>query len=151
MRVQDVMSRAVQTVAAGAPAGDAWEQMTQRGIHHLVVVHDRKPVGVLSARDLGGAKGPALRRNRTVRELMTAPPVTVAPTATVRKAANLMRGRALGSLVVVDGGRVVGMVTVSDLLELLGRGIDKPTPTAARAALRHRVPHRHRDASAGAW
>jgi hypothetical protein len=45
---------------------------------------------------------------------------------------------------------LVGIVTVSDLLELLGRGVDGPAK-AARAPLRCRIPHRKRRGRAGSW
>jgi hypothetical protein len=62
-----------------------------------------------------------------------------------------MRGRSIGCLVVTNRGRVVGIVTVADLLELLGRGVERPTPTAKRWTLRHRTPHRKQPATPGAW
>ena len=68
--------------------------------------------------------------------------VTVEPTTTVRQAANLMRGRYLGCLPVVDGGKLVGMVTTSDLLELLGRGAIAPSPRAERWTLKGRGPRK---------
>lgn len=150
MRVQDVMTQAVQTVSPGSSAQDAWELMRQRGIHHLVVVRSARVVGVLSERDTGGRQSASARRGRTVEELMSGQVVTVPPSATVRKAANLMRGRSIGCLVVTDRGRVVGIITVSDLLELLGRGIDRPA-TDRRPSLRHRVPHRKQRTAAGVW
>jgi CBS domain-containing protein len=53
-------------------------------------------VGLLSHRDLGGVRGDLVRAGRTVAELMTPGAVTVTPTETLRKAANLMReGRRL--------------------------------------------------------
>ncbi len=55
---------------------------------------------------------------------MTELVLTVPPETTVRKAANLMRGRSFGRLVVANAGRVLGIVTVSDFLELIGRGLD---------------------------
>jgi CBS domain-containing protein len=82
---------------------------------------------------------------------MTKPVVTVGPTTTVRRAANLMRGRSLGCVVVTDRGRVVGIVTAADLLELLGRGSDRPVASARRWTLTHRVPHRKRRVATGVW
>ena len=82
---------------------------------------------------------------------MTAPVVTVTPTTTVRRAANLMRGRSIGCLVVTDRGRIAGIVTVADLLELLGRGADRSVQTPKRWTLRHRVPHRKGVAAGAAW
>jgi CBS domain-containing protein len=152
MRVQDVMTEGVQTVAPTSSADDAWELMRRNDFHHVVVTSDSRVVGVLSHRDAGGRRGAAVRRARTVEELMTRPVVTVEPTATVRKVANLMRGRSIGCVVVTDRGRVVGIVTVADLLDLLGRGIDRPAPPGRRWTLKHRTPHRRgRRAATGMW
>jgi CBS-domain-containing membrane protein len=61
----------------------------------------------------------------------------------VREAANLMRGHRAGSLPVVDGGKLVGIVTVWDFLDLIGRGADRPVAHAERWVLnnRGRTPH----------
>ena len=142
MRVQDVMTEGVKTIAPTATADDAWSLMRLHGIHHLVVTKANRAVGVLSDRDAGGRRGAAVRMNSSVAELMTAPAVTVEPTTTVRQAANLMRGRSIGCLVVVGSGHVTGIVTVSDLLELVGRGLDRGAATSRRWTLKHRAPHR---------
>jgi CBS domain-containing protein len=47
-----------------------------------------------------------------------------------------MRGRLIGCLPVVDGGRVVGIATATDVLEALGRGSSRPTVRARRKATR---------------
>jgi CBS domain-containing protein len=149
MRVQDIMSEGIEVTTPKAPADDAWALMKQRGIQHLVVRDGQTLVGLLSARDAGGDRGAAIRRGRTVEELMTRGVVTVAPTDTVRKAANTMRGRSIGSVVVIDAGRPVGIITVSDLLDVLGHGGDRGV--AQRPLLHHRVPHRKRHVSTGPW
>jgi len=151
MRVQDIMTKPVKTISPTAGAGEAWEIMRGGGIHHLVVVRGTEVVGVLSHRDAGGRLGSAARSVRTVEDLMTAPVVQVEPTTTIRRAANLMRGRSIGCVVVTERDRVVGIVTVSDLLELIGRGVDKPVFTSKRWTLRHRVPHQKRATAYGPW
>ena len=151
MRVQDVMKTAVHTVAPGTAAGEAWEHMRAAGFHHLVVQDDSGVVGILSDRDIGGRRGAALRAGRTVADLMTTRVRTVAPTDTIRKAANIMRGRSIGCLVVVSGEQVVGLIPTSALLGLLGRGVERPTPTTTRWTLRHRVPHRPHTGATGVW
>jgi CBS domain-containing protein len=77
--------------------------------------------------------------------------VTVGPAATIKKAANVMRGRSIGCLVVVDAGRAVGIVTVSDLLELVGRGMDRGASTTSRPLLNFRAPHRRVHRPQMAW
>ena len=151
MRVQDVMTADVETIAPTATADAAWERMRLSGFHHLIVTRGSEVLGVLSDRDIGGRRGASLRANHTVTDLMSAPAVCVAPDTTVRRAANLMRGRSLGCLVVTANNRVTGIVTASDLLELLGRGALQPSPTARRWTLKHRAPHRKQHAAYGVW
>jgi CBS domain-containing protein len=81
---------------------------------------------------------------------MTTAVVTVAPDATIRKIANLMRGRTIGCVPVMDRKRLVGIVTVTDLLEMVGRGLERPAKPP-RHVLPHRVPHRKRHVAYGAW
>ena len=151
MRVQDVMTEGVQTVSPGTAAEDAWALMRLKGIHHLVVTRGSRPIGVLSARDTGGIRGKSVRAGRTAADLMSEPVVTVPRTTPVRRAANLMRGRSIGCLVVTDKGKVVGIATAADLLELLGRGLERPVETGKRWTLKHRVPHRKRESATGVW
>ena len=151
MRVQDVMTKGVKTIAPTTAAEEAWNVMRLHRIHHLVVTKGQRVVGVLSDRDAGGLRGASVRMNRSVADLMTAPAVTIEPTATVRQAANLMRGRSIGCLVVGEPGRVIGIVTVSDLLSLVGRGLDRGVVTTKRWTLRHRAPHRKSEGVVAAW
>jgi CBS domain-containing protein len=118
----------------------AWETMRFRRTRHLVVNDaDRHVVGVISASDLGGKNGEALRARRRVRDLMTAKLVTVNTETTVREAANLMRGHAVNCLPVFNGrDRLKGIVTAMDLLELMGRGTERPTKSAERQVLKDR-------------
>jgi CBS domain-containing protein len=151
MRVQDVMTRNVKTVSAATTADDAWTLMRTKRIHHLVVTEGRLIVGVISDRDLGGPHGSTVRDARLVSELMTENVVTIEPEVTVRKAANLLRGRSIGCLVVAHEGRVVGMITTADLLELVGRGTERPVAEVRRRIISHRAPHRKRHQAAGVW
>ncbi len=96
------------------------------------------------------AAGEAFAGSVHVGDLMTVPAVSVAPDLTVRKLANLLRGRTIGCLPVIDGKRLVGIVTISDLLDLLGRGIDRQLPRPRRP-LHHRVGHRKMKPAFGVW
>jgi acetoin utilization protein AcuB len=142
MRVQDVMTRHVETIDGQESAQSAFNSMKFKGIRHLVVKSGSDLVGVLSERDLGVPDQDGFREKHRVDELMATHVVTASPEMSVRQAANLMRGRTIGCLPVVEEGprnRLVGIVTVSDLLELLGRGIDRPAP-GRRVTLKTRGP-----------
>ena len=151
MRVQDVMTRNVKTVSAAVTADDAWELMRMRRIHHLVVMEGREIAGVISDRDMGGRHGATVRDTRLVSELMTENVITIEPEMPVRTVANLLRGRSIGCLVVTRDGHVVGIITTADLLELVGRGTERPVAESQRRTLSHRVPHRKRHAATGVW
>jgi CBS domain-containing protein len=151
MRVRDVMSTEVKSVEAALPADEAWRWMRAERIHHLVVRDGAAIAGVISDRDAGGPKGRAVRAGHNVGELMTRHVVTVTPDTTVKRVANLLRGRSIGCAVVTEKGRVAGIVTTSDLLELLGRGAIRPTPVSRRAPLNYRAPHRKRHKAYGVW
>jgi acetoin utilization protein AcuB len=125
--------------------------MQMKRIHHLVVSEGRELIGVISDRDLGGRHGAAVREKRLVSELMTEGVVTIEPDAPVRKAANLLRGRSIGSVVVMDRNRIVGIITIADLLELIGRGVERPSAEPRRWTINHRAPHRKRHQATGAW
>jgi CBS domain-containing protein len=144
------MTRKVRTIAPTASADDAWNVMRLHGIHHLVVTNEGRVIGLLSDRDAGSRRGGAVRATKTVGELMSAPAVTAAPTMTIRQAANVMRGRSIGCLVVAVAGRPVGIVTVTDLLEAVGRGLYRGAE-AARPTLNHRVPHKKVHRAVRAW
>lgn len=150
MRIAEIMTKAVRSVPPTMPAFQAWELMRRSRIRHLVVTDRGEIRGVLSDRDAGGRRGSNLRAQSTVADLMTSHVVTAEPDTTVRRAANLMRGRTIGSLPVLKGHRLVGIVTVSDLLDVVGRGIDRPRPPERRG-LHHRVPHRKMKPAYGRW
>jgi acetoin utilization protein AcuB len=116
MRLSEVMSRRVKTVPTSTPIERVREEMERRRIHHLVVMAHGQVAGVVSSRDLD-------RRTdaRTAAEAMSGDPVFASPSTTVRRAANVLRGRGIGCLPVIEDGRVCGIVTVSDLLEIVGR------------------------------
>ncbi len=148
MRVSDVMSTRVDTVPPDTHVDDARELMRLRRTHHLVVLDRGALAGVVSLQDLGGRHGPP---EGTVADCMARHVVTVTPSATLRRAANLMRGQTVGSVIVLDRGRVVGIVTVSDILDLMGRGADRGVVKVKRWTLKHRVAHRKRRAPSGVW
>ena len=141
MRLQDLMKSSVETVAPGDPAENAWERMRQRRIRHLVVMEGSRVAGILSQRDIASAE---VRQGRAVVELMSAPAVTAEPRTTVREAANMLRGRTLGCLPVLAKGELLGIVTITDLLELLGRGAERPVPRPGRRVLERRGTRRER-------
>jgi CBS-domain-containing membrane protein len=151
MRVQDIMTTGVKTIAPRTSAEDALNAMKVAGVHHLVVTDRTGIQGVISSHDLGGARDARVRKDFVVADLMSEHVLTIAPAATLREAANVMRGHSVGCLVVTDGSQAVGIVTISDLLELIGRGFDRGVANTERRLLNHRVPHQKKHRPVGTW
>lgn len=151
MRIFEVMSEDVATIEPTASATAARQLMRSKGINHLVVSRDHELVGILSSRDIADEATRGRRGGTPVENLMHDSVVTVGPNTLLTKAANLMDGRSIGSLVVTTRGRVVGIVTVTDLLRLVGRGAGRQPKRADRATLRSTVPHRKQHGAGGAW
>ncbi len=122
MKVQEIMHREPPTAAPGESAASAWDRMHGERIDHLVVVTDGRVVGLVSRQDLSGPSGGAHRRmGRRVADLMRHEVPTISPGTDLRRAAAQMRRHRVGCLPVVERGRLVGVITVSDLLTLLER------------------------------
>jgi CBS domain-containing protein/ribosome-associated translation inhibitor RaiA len=122
MRLADIMTPRVVTIKASETASAAWTRMRRRGVRHLVVMDMGDVAGVVSERDLGGRSGAAQRRGRTVGSMMTRSVVTASPDVTVRDAAKLMRSKLIGSLPVMEGDDLAGIVTATDVFDALQAG-----------------------------
>lgn len=137
MRLSEIMTESPRSVSPQTSVAEARATMKTAAIHHLVVQAQKRITGVVSERDLRNVNG-----NLPVSDVMSPKVVTAAPDTTVRQAANLLRGHTVGSLPIVERGRLVGMVTISDLLTLLGRGAERPIAESTRWTLRKRGPRR---------
>lgn len=119
--LDEIMSAKVVTVDPKTSASAAWARMRRRGIRHLVVAANGRLHGVISERDLGGPKGASMRKGLMVQDLMVERMLSANPKTTLGEAADLMRREQVGSLPVVDGGLLVGIVTATDVFDELGR------------------------------
>jgi acetoin utilization protein AcuB len=129
IRVRDRMSRGVATIHSDALVRGAADMMRTRRIRHLPVVdREGRLVGIVTDRDLrqvifdpsiqsrAGAVADVLGR-LTVRDVMTWGVITARPDTTIGEAARRMHEKKIGALPVVEGARVVGIITESDILK----------------------------------
>jgi CBS domain-containing protein len=159
MTVRDVMTTSVTSVGRSTPLQDVAELLVDRRISGVPVVdEDGIVLGVVSEADFlvkeQGAE--AIRHRRLARmlgesteskaqlakvratnagEAMTAPPVTIESTSPISAAARLMTARRVNRLPVVDGGRLVGIVTRADLLRAYVRSDEELANTIRRDVL----------------
>ncbi len=140
MFIRDVMTTNVVTIPSTTSLADARRIMDAHRIRRLPVVDKGKPVGVVS-RDALDKAGPSklttfsmhevsyLLGKITVREIMKTDLVTVPPDATVEEAVALAQSKKVGTLLVMEDGRLVGIATTNDFFYKIANpilGIDKP-------------------------
>jgi acetoin utilization protein AcuB len=130
MRVSELMSRDVVTIGDTETCHEAVERMCRRKVRHLPVLdRDGALVGIVTDRDvrhrlfapdvyrqIGKIAVSTLLRQAPARTVMSAPVRCISAVADVAEAAERMRRDRVGCLPVVDGSRLVGMLTEIDVL-----------------------------------
>ncbi|MEM3185765.1 MAG: CBS domain-containing protein [Conexivisphaerales archaeon] len=115
--VKDIMSREVKTISSKATVYEAASAMARFGIGSLVVMSDGELVGILTEGDVSRSIARNMDPNTTqVVKAMSKPLVVIGPDARVEEAAKLMAERHIKKLPVVEDGRLVGIVTQTDIV-----------------------------------
>jgi CBS domain-containing protein len=141
MLVQDIMQSKLVTVTPRTSLPDAIRLTRERGIRHLPVLDDQRLVGIVSDRDLKRAMASSvttLERHEvesllervTVDAIMTRSVKTIGPTFPVEDAARVMAADKISSLPVTEGGRLIGIITETDVLNLFVRALGVTDPSS---------------------
>ena len=121
------MSRKVVSISADDNLRIVGEIMQLGRVRHLPVVRRGRLVGVVSQRDLlhaslSNVMGLASEEQTlflegvNISQVMSSPPVSIGPEASVQEAARVMAERKIGCLPVIEDGKLAGIVTETDLL-----------------------------------
>lgn len=118
LKLKDIMTKDVVTVKGSATVKRAVDLMNKNEIGCLVVVNNVKPIGIVTERDMlkrviHEKKEP---EKTNVAEVMSKPLIVTAPNMLAGEAAKLMFGKGIKKLPVVENERIVGLVTLSDLI-----------------------------------
>lgn len=130
MQVKDIMSTDIEVVGRNDDLRQVEALMVAKKLRHVPVLENGELVAIVSQRDLfkamlssamgyGDKIEKAYLHSVQVKKIMTYPVVTVAPDTSVGEAADLMLHKGIGCLPVIDGAKLVGMVTKTDLLRCL--------------------------------
>jgi CBS domain-containing protein len=116
--IRDIMSKDVQVVRPDTTAQEVVATMSKFDISSIVVVQADRPVGIITLRDVLEkiAVQCLAPRAVTARQIMTSPLTTIDETATVEEAANLMIQKKVKTLPVMDGDKLVGVLTYTDII-----------------------------------
>ncbi|MBL9116291.1 MAG: CBS domain-containing protein [Verrucomicrobiaceae bacterium] len=129
--VTKIMSTQLATVHHGEPVSKVRQIMQERGMHHVPVVSGDQLVGIISYSDIlrisfGDAFATdqrtvdaTLDHTITLEQIMKKDVTTLTEHSTIREAAEILSKGEFHSLPVVNGGKIVGMVTSTDLIRYL--------------------------------
>ena len=114
--IKDVMTTEILAVAPEATIAETATVMGTRGVGSALVMDGDTLVGIFTERDaLRAVASDFGAANNPVTQFMTRGPATTSPDTATREALDIMLERGFRHLPVVEGGRVVGMVSMRDL------------------------------------
>jgi CBS domain-containing protein len=116
--VANHMSRDVLGTDPGVPLGEAARRMAERGVGAVIVTDGEELVGILTERDILRSVAAGAGPGATVGDWMTRHPETIDPDDSTDHAAALMIHGGFRHLPVVDAGRVVGILSIRDLMRV---------------------------------
>jgi CBS domain-containing protein len=132
MHVSELMQKPVKTVSVDAAVSDAVVTLADSHISALSVVDGMgRMVGVVSSTDIltceaeaeDATAREALFEDTIVRDIMTLHPLTVSPDTDVKEAAQQMLYAEIHRLFVVNGERVVGVISTTDIMRAVATGL----------------------------
>ena len=127
MRVSEIMTNAAVIDAADDTLAEAARKMWKQQTGSLLVTEGDDLVGIITERDIlkAVATGTPLDDAR-ISEVMTKDVVTVGPGTSLREAAKIMADRWIRHLPVLDGGKLVGIISQRDLTGVLAGALNEP-------------------------
>src|SRR5215831_5723590 len=116
--VGDHMTRGVLTISSDASLQEAAAKMAERGVGAVVILEGDAIAAILTERDVMKAVGAGKDGSASVADWMTRHPDTIEPDDTTDHAATLMIHGGFRHLPVVEAGKVVGIVSIRDLMRV---------------------------------
>ncbi len=117
--ILEVKGRNVWSIEPGASVYDAMKLMADKGVGALMVMEGAKVAGVISERDYARKVILEGRSSRTtqVREIMTGHVLYAEPEQNIEECMALMTGKHIRHLPVMEEGRLVGVISIGDLVK----------------------------------
>jgi len=120
MTIADVMNKSVISVDASMTVNGAAKMMEDAKVGAVIVMENNTPVGIVTDRDFAvKVVAHAYNITTSVKQIMSSPLFSINSDESVRTAADLMHDRGIRKLPVIDGENVVGIITATDIVNLL--------------------------------
>jgi len=123
--IADVMTKSVISVDATITVNEAAKMMEDAKVGAVIVMEDNSPVGIVTDRDFSvKVVAHAYQITAPVKQIMSSPLFSIDLDEPVRIAADLMHDRGIRKLPVIDDGKVVGIITATDIVNLLAVSVE---------------------------
>jgi len=123
--IADVMTKSVISVDATITINEAAKMMEDAKVGAIIVMEDNSPVGIITDRDFSvKVVAHAYQITAPVKQIMSSPLFLIDSDEPVRIAADLMHDRGIRKLPVIDDGKVVGIITAIDIVNLLAVSVE---------------------------
>ncbi|WP_243028688.1 GGDEF domain-containing protein [Thermus albus] len=122
VQVKEVMTSILVTIDPWSSVREAANLMARHKIGSLLVLEDGTLLGVVTSRDLRG-----VHPNRVVMDVLRGPTLSISPKANLLEAHTIMQQQGVERLLVVEEGRLLGILTKRALAFALGQGFDPLT------------------------
>jgi acetoin utilization protein AcuB len=116
MLVSQIMSAKIVTISPNRQVGQALKLMQKHQIRHLPVMEKDRMVGWITSRDLREILLASMLEEIKVGDVMVQAPLSVTPDTEVEEAARLIHEHKIGGMPVVEEDRLVGVITMQDLI-----------------------------------
>jgi len=115
--VMDAMNKKVLTASPDTTVAKAAKMMAERGVGSIIIVKGKKPVGILTERDLlmKVVSVDLIPSKVHVGKIMSAPIISIGPSTDITEAARIMAKNKVRRMPVVEHGKLIGIVTASDI------------------------------------
>jgi len=144
MKISEVMRPGAYTITDADSLGVAQAAMTRARIRHLPVLRADRVVGMISERDVLAARAAAADENRLWWNLSVAdamkPAQTARPDDSLTEVAGRMAANRIGAMPIVERGRLLGIATITDVLDAEVRLAMGPSPTGQLACVDAMTP-----------
>ena len=118
--VADVMTKSVISVDASMTVNGAAKMMEDAKVGAVIVMENNTPIGIVTDRDFAiKIVAHAYQITTPVKQIMSSPLFSISSDESVRTSADLMNDRGIRKLPVMDNENVVGIITATDIVNLL--------------------------------
>ena len=118
--IADVMTKAVISVDSSMTINETAKMMEDSKVGSVIVMENNTPVGIVTDRDFAvKAVAHAYQISSPIKQIMSSPLISIDSDEPVRNAADLMHGRGVRKLPVTSDDKVIGMITATDIVNLL--------------------------------